>query len=379
VSEVESAEEERGLRGQGTTSSGETAGVGTIPEETSLFGFLSILLKYRVAIVVAVVVIAALAALLALLPGRTYTARASFTPRSGRAQSQMTALASQFGLTLNLGGDATQSGNFYEGLLGSSTVLRPVAEQTYVVRTTDGKTLRGELAAFYGLKGRSASIHAEAVRRLQRHVRTASSPRSGMVFLFVKAPYPELALQLTRNILASIDAFNLDRQRQMAAAERDFVEKRLGEARGALQRSEDELRRFRELNRSYRTSPQLAMDSWRMERDVVMRQQFYTSLAGSYEQARIEAVRDLPATVIVEAPELPAAPDPRAALRKTLLGGIAGLLFGIMLAFVRERLDETRTGGTPAFRQYQELKRGALSDLVRPWRPVGRLLRSSGR
>lgn len=379
MSEVELADTDGVIRASGPTAGEPQSNGARPPEETSLFGFLNILLRYRIAIGVAIVIGGALSASLALLAPRTYTANASFTPRSGRAVSQMTTLASQFGMTLNLGGDVTQSGSFYGDLLASPTILRTVATKAYSVSTPDGKVIRADLGGIYGISGNRLRAREEAMRRLKRDVRPSASPRSGIVYLFVKSPYPDLSLQLARNILAAVDAFNLDRQRRIASAERDFVEKRLGEAEGALRQSEDELRRFREFNRAYRASPQLALENWRREREVVMRQQFYTTLASNYEQARIDAVRDLPATVIVESPELPVEPDRRAALRKALLGAIAGLFAGIVLAFVRQRLEENRRAATSAFREYQELKRDAVRDLSRPWEPVGRMLKPSGK
>jgi uncharacterized protein involved in exopolysaccharide biosynthesis len=379
VSEVELADTDGVIRASGATAGEPHSNGARPPEESSLFGFLNVLLKYRFTIALVILFGGVLSASLALLAPRTYTANASFTPRSSRAVSQMTTLASLFGMTLNLGGDVTQSGSFYGDLLLSPTILRTVATNTYSVRTPDGKVVRGDLADIYGIKGNRPSARAEAVRRLKRNVRPAASPRSGVVYVYVKSRYPELSLQLVRNILAAVDAYNLDRQRRIASAERDFVEKRLVEAQSALRQSEDELQRFREFNRAYRSSPQLAFENWRRDREVVMRQLFFTSLASNYEQARIDAVRDLPATVIVESPELPIAPDRRAALRKALLGAIAGLFAGIVLAFVRQRLDENRRAGTPAFREYQELKRDAARDLSRPWQPVGRMLKPSSK
>lgn len=379
MSEVELADTDGVIRAPGPTAGEPNSNGARPPEETSLFGFLNVLLRNRFAIGIAILIGGVFSASLALLAPRTYTANASFTPRSGRAVSQMTTLASQFGMTLNLGGDVTQSGSFYGDLLGSPTILRTVATKTYSVRMPDGKVIRADLAGLYGISGNRLAARAEAVRRLKRNVRPAASPRSGIVYVYVKSPYPELSLQLVWNILSAVEAFNLERQRRIASAERDFVEKRLAEAEAALRQSEEELRRFRESNRVYRSSPQLALDTWRREREVVMRQQFFTTLASNYEQARIDAVRDLPATVIVESPELPTAPDPRAALRKALLGAIAGLFAGIVIAFVRQRLEENRRAGTPAFREYQELKRDAVRDLSRPWQPVGRMLKPSGR
>jgi len=106
-----------------------------------------------------------------------------------------------------------------------------------------------------------------------------------------------------------------------------------------------------------------------------MQQQLYTSLTQAYEQARIAEVHDIPVISIVEPPELPTEADTSYGLRNTLLGTIAGILVGIVLAFVRERLYETRESGSRVFADFSDLRRATLGDLARPWQPVGRFFR----
>ena len=68
-----------------------------------------------------------------------------------------------------------------------------------------------------------------------------------------------------------------------------------------------------------------------------MRQQLYTAIAQSYEQAKLEEVRDLPVITTISEPEIPVVPDHRGLLRKGLFGLIGGAAVGLAIAFLMER------------------------------------------
>ena len=96
------------------------------------------------------------------------------------------------------------------------------------------------------------------------------------------------------------------------------------------------------VNREFISAPQLDMEHDRLMREVQMRQQIYTSLAQTLEQARIEEVRAPVLINIVETADLPVEPMNREALRTTLLGLVGGLLVGIVIALIQQRALEKR-------------------------------------
>jgi uncharacterized protein involved in exopolysaccharide biosynthesis len=51
---------------------------------------------------------------------------------------------------------------------------------------------------------------------------------------------------------------------------------------------------FLQANRQWANSPDLTFQHDRLERDIALRQQVYTTLVQSFEQARISEVRDTP-------------------------------------------------------------------------------------
>ncbi len=346
-------------------------------EETSMFAFANILLRHR-GIIVATTLLATLIMVVSGLTERkSYTTRVLFTAR-GAKSGLLATIANQYGLSI-VGSDPGRSTIFYEELIRANEVLRAVASKEYAVRTKSG-LLRGKLPVMYGIEAgsRGAEIDISAVQ-LQSNLSTGSTMRTGIVSYFVSSPYPELTLQLAQNILAELNIYNIARQQAQATLERTFIEKRLAESRASLTRAEDQLRSFRDFNRDYGRSPTLRLENNRLDREVTMRQSLYTSLSQAYEQSRIEEVRDTPSITVIEHPTLPTAADTSYGIRNTLLGAIGGLFLGIILAFVRERFNESKAEGSREFADFCRLKGEALRDLGRPWAPVGRLFRASGR
>jgi tyrosine-protein kinase Etk/Wzc len=137
-------------------------------------------------------------------------------------------------------------------------------------------------------------------------------------------------------LLDQLNTFNLTGRRSRATQERKFTEERMLEVGAELRAAESRLEQFLEANREYRLSPKLTLQQDRLSRDVGMRQQVYSSLAQSYEQAKIDEVRDLPVITTVSEPEAPVLPDPRGLLLRTLFAMVAGAGLGLAIGFLRE-------------------------------------------
>ncbi len=348
--------------------SGASHGSGDI----SALSILSILLRHRVLILGIALLTGFQAGLQSITSPRYFTASAEFMPQ-GMKQGQLSGLAQQFGISLG-GGDAGQSPAFYMDLLESRSLLSAVGNRTYTLRTPKG-VATGNIVKVYRIKGNSPAIQkAGMIDVLKGAIEEETAPRTGVIILKVHAPTAEMALQLARSILDEINLFNLNRRQAQAGAERSFIEKRLGEAQLELRQAEENLQSFLTENREFRSSPSLQLEFDRLNRAVAMRQQLFNSLAQSYEQAKIEEVRDLPVITVVEPPELPIEPDARGGVRKTMIGIAVGLVFGMLLAFASHLLEAHRDAHTDDFARFSALKSETLDDLRHPWRIFTRLL-----
>ena len=133
---------------------------------------------------------------------------------------------------------------------------------------------------------------------------------------------------------------------------------------------------FIDQNSRWMDSAQLTFDHDRLQREVMMRQQIVTSLSQSFEQARIDEVRDTPVITIVERPEAPVYPNPRNLYVKGLLGIVLGALLAVLWILGRYYLGGNGVLITEHSREFAHLKQAAIDDLKRPWRLLGRTPRS---
>jgi uncharacterized protein involved in exopolysaccharide biosynthesis len=341
-----------------------------------MFGFANILLRHRGIIAGSTLLAAVIFVVSGLTEPESYTTRVLFTAR-GAKSGLLASIAAQYGLSI-VGSDPARSTRFYEELIRANEVLRAVANQEYEVRKGN-RVIRGKLPVMYGVRAGSREAEIDlAALELQSHISTGATPRTGIISYFVSSPYPELTFQLAANILTQINSYNISRQQAQATLERTFIEKRLAESRSALTHAEDQLRSFRDFNRDAGRSPSLRLEANRLDREVTMRQSLYTALSQAYEQSRIEEVRDTPSISIIEHPTLPTSADTSYGLRNTLLGAIGGMFIGIILAFVRERFNESKAEGSRVFEDFSRLKKETLRDLGRPWAPVERLFGAGG-
>lgn len=341
--------------------------------ELSIVSLVNTVLRHRWMIVIVALASAAYAGYKSAQLPRVFTSESQFMPKGGRAQSQLQGLAAQFGI--GGGGDPTQSSQFYVDLLRSRAVLAGVGDREFHVRTDSGMKV-GNIAKIYGIRNKDSVRRAAAITNtIRAKTRAVVSARTGVITLRVSDRRPDMAVQLNQALLDQVNIFNLSQRQAQAGAEREFIEKRLVDAQAQLSQAEGNLQSFLMENRDFRSSPNLALEFDRLNRAVNSRQSLYNALASSYEQAKIEEVRDLPVITVLEPPDYPIQPDPRRTRRKATLGLLVGVVLGIALAFFRDRVAENRKIRSDEFAELAALKREALGDLTHPWRPFTRVVR----
>jgi uncharacterized protein involved in exopolysaccharide biosynthesis len=219
-------------------------------------------------------------------------------------------------------------------------ILRSAAQELYATSTSKGA--RRPLADVLGIKYKSPKDGIEkAAHYLARNVSSAISARSGIVAISVASPDPLLSQEIATKILYEIGMWSRANAHAQAVREREFTEGVANDAHAKLSQAEQALASFRTTNRDI-NAPDLKLEDDRLFREVQMRQEIYTAVAGSLEQAKIEEGRDRMAINIVEVASLPAEPMTMAAWRRTFFGLATGLLVGMVLAFLKQRAYERR-------------------------------------
>jgi len=296
---------------------------------------------------------------------RGYTARSSFVPETpGGQRTQLAGLALQLGFALAAAEPAV-SVDFYRNLLQSRAVLTETVLTRFRFATKPGgrDTLEGNLIDLY-------EVHAEdpsqgltrAQELLASQVVVGIDRAAGVVTVRTTARWPALAEQINRRLLELVNTFNIERRSSSAAAQRDFAAQRLREADSARQAAEAELRRFLDRNRQYQDSPELVFEQMRLQKELDLRQQVYTTLAQAYEQARIDAVRDTPVITIIEHPE-GSAQSAGGIYRNGSLGFIFGAILAVGMVMVSEYVTRHRRESPEEYRELDRVWRETIGRL----------------
>lgn len=276
----------------------------------------------------------------------SFVAQSSFIPQSsGAGLGGLAGLAAQFGSSLPsvLGGDASESLDFYASLLRSPALLDRVAAHQYAFRKREGDSTStvGTLYKLYGYDDEPASDRTRLmVERLQKRVSASVNRLGNIVVLKVKAPYPELAQQINRQMLESLNEFNLQQRQTAAGAQRRFAEERVSAARTVLMATEDSMRRFLETNRIYESDPRLVVEFGRLQRRIDLAQSVFTSLSQTLEETRIEEVRNTPVITVIDRPELFSKRS-----RNLAVVFVGAFVFGLAVSVAAVLLLEYLTGG----------------------------------
>jgi hypothetical protein len=252
----------------------------------------------------------------------------------------------------------------YVQLLSSSELLEPVARETVTVRELGDR--RVSLMDLLEVPEDSPPRRlARTVTVLKRLIDVREVRPLGTVAMSVTTRWPSVSLALADRLLADVNRFNIEQRQSQAASERHFADTLAGDAERALRSAEDRLQAFLQQNRGFISSPQLQFERDRLQRDVSLRQQLYTTLLQSREDARIREVRTTPVITILENPRLAAFPESRRVVLKTLLGFIVGLTAAVLAALLWQVASRSRETDTNEAREFAALVQEATPRFLR--------------
>jgi uncharacterized protein involved in exopolysaccharide biosynthesis len=339
----------------------------------ALLGAGSMLLRHRVALLRAAILGFVAGLVITIVPHRTYTSDFSFTPQEAESKGGLASIAVDLGL--NLGGSASQSPEFYVDLLGTRQILDSLVQRHFKVRAGDGwKDVVLEDLLVPSKGGSAERRRLSAVRVLAGLIRARYSIKTNVVSVEVTGEQPELAQAMAQAVIEAINRFNSETRRTQSKAERMYAERMLAQAKVDLQDAERRAEEFVEQNRQFDNSPSLMLTKSRLDREVGLRNGLYVNLQGAYDNARLEEVRNTPLISIVEQPEVPALPDPRRLVAKTLLGAALAMLAVALWIFARGSVARSRQAAIGDFDEFDALVAATVQDLREPRRTIRALL-----
>ncbi|MGD2218082.1 MAG: Wzz/FepE/Etk N-terminal domain-containing protein [Gemmatimonadales bacterium] len=314
-------------------------------EEISLLELANVLLK-RWKLVAGLPLLAALlAAIVSLLIPPKYTATATFVPEEEsqalNLPSGIAGLAAQFGVAVPGGG--ANSPAFYADVLESRTLSDAVLLARFADPRSDVAADSAPLLEILDIDGDSESERLENGREeLDEAVSVRVDNETSIVGVAVETRYPVLSAAVANLYIALVSRFNLETRQSNAQERRRFVEDRMAEAEQELRDAEEALQSWLERNRQWSGSPELQFQHDRLERQVTIKQEVFTTLRRSYEEARIQEVNDTPVITVIDR-AVP--PDEKSSPKRKLNVILAFFLGGVLSvfgAFGREFAERAR-------------------------------------
>lgn len=325
-----------------------------------LLGIWAAILRHPFAVFGLPLLFCAFAVGLTWILGADQVATSRFKPEGANGDaSRLAGLAAQFGV--NVGGTGTgETVAFYAEVAKSREILEQLAGTTFTFATEPEAqdTLVGTPITLLGIEGDSPRETAiQAVDELRDRVSVTTDLESGLVTLRTTAPWAGLAEQLNARALELLNAFNVERRQTRASAERAFAERRAAEVGEDLKDAEKKLESFLDSNRSLE-APRIQFEYRRLQRQVELQQQVYSSLTQAVEQAKLDQVRETPVITVIEGPKGSARPMGAGVVANGLIGLLLGSLLGLALALGSEFLVRLRNTHPEKLEELAAINRG---------------------
>jgi uncharacterized protein involved in exopolysaccharide biosynthesis len=356
---------DRSLQSDSLDSSREERG--TTPGGITLLALSNTLLQHRRFILAVGIGAGLLAGVASLLKSHTYTVVSSFIIQN-KDQSAAAGLAAQFGVDVS-GIDPSQSPVLYTELMKMPDVLGRLVDSSF--RTSTNKVPR-PLADIWKIstKVSPALRREQAIDRLLKAVSTSVGLKVDVVTVNVVTEDPLLSAELNDALLQEVNRFNLQTRQSRASAERRFTEQRMHDIQTELRRVEDSVQTFFTSNRQSYLSASLELAKQRLTRRVDLLAATYSTLATSFERARIDEVRDTPLLTVIQQPHVPLRPDPRGTVAKAILTFILGLGAAAIFVLVRSMLGAALSSDDDDAREFSRLLDDTSQDVRRLRRAI---------
>ncbi|HUF65657.1 MAG TPA: GNVR domain-containing protein [Gemmatimonadaceae bacterium] len=280
-----------------------------------------------------------------------FRARASFAPNTTSSTVKLPpsisgmrgigGLASQIGL----GGatDPSQSPEFYAELIASRELRTRLLHSRFPDPRSTDPADSARLLDLLRIRTKDPERKLElGLRELSRTMRTTVDEETNIVKLMVDAEWRGIAAAMANRTLDFVSEFNREQRTSRAQSNRIFLDSRVSQVRADLLAAEARQRAFHEANRSWRSSPSLALQEQQLQREVDRAADLYLALQQQLENARLEEINDAAMITVVDSAVPPRKAEwPRYGLllMSTLT---AGFVIGAMAAGTATVMEDWR-------------------------------------
>lgn len=271
----------------------------------------------------------------ALTTPRQYNATATLlvTDVSQNSNASIAQIAAQFGI------QPPRSGGISTQLLADLIKSRSVLQQLSTIQS--GNTTYNIIRIIKSPAEKGDSI-VRFVNNLKEDIDVIVD-RAGFIRLSVTLTDSLGALLVAKSLIEKTDEFAQEYKRTVAMRDLAFLDNRREYYEAELRAAERAMSTFEANNRSYATSPSLAAERSRLQRNLQSKSEIFQRVMQSLEVARFDQSRSVPMITVIEMPDGFVKPLSRGLLSKALLGIFSGIFihFGLVIMKQYWRTEKT--------------------------------------
>ena len=224
--------------------------------------------------------------------------------------SELKSLALEYGVSLPGGGTQASfsSPELFVNLSKSKTVLSALGEKDFQITEDEVIKLKKYLSkkSFFNFSSKEKVIEeGDLLIKLSQLVSISLDRRSGIITLSTTMNNPLLAQQSNEKLIDLVNNRFTEIKRLQTIHKRKFVESRIKELEIELMNSEIKIKEFKEINRSYNSSPQLTLELNILKRNNKVIEEVFVLLKEQLESMKLKEVEDEKPLIIIDASNLP--------------------------------------------------------------------------
>jgi len=270
-----------------------------------------------------------------------YTSSGKISSSSSGSKPQFSGLASQFGINLSAGTSSTSW--VYPEIIKSRQIAKRMLVKTFKSDENNEKKLINILLDRSNIFDFNNVDTVKALNKFISLIDIQEDRKTGIYTIQITTKNNLLSKQLLQALFDELQNFQLTYNQNQHKKAREFIEERISLTRIELVKAEETLKNFTSKNRRIENSPQLLLEKNRLNRDVSVPLQVFTTLREELETAKIEEYKEKDYIVIIDNPSLslnPSKPNISIVIFALIMAGLFVSIFTIIFIEYKSELDE---------------------------------------
>ena len=268
--------------------------------------------------------------------------------------SNMAGLASQFGFEIPT--NSNQSW-VYEDVIKSKTVARRMLDLKYDTYEFGGQKSLLQILT-YGNDSpeyEKDTLEIIAIDNFINMIDISRDRETEIYTISINASEPTLAKDLNESLIQQIEEHQHSYNLLQTNKTRKFIESRIIETKGELVIAEEDLKNFRDRNRRIENSPALLLEQQRLQREVIVLTEVYTTLKQQLETTKIEEVKDADYVIVLDQPEIPLFKSNASPFIIIIVFLIIGFISGVSITFLKAYKDSVDSVEVSKFKDAKKI------------------------